>query len=117
MTLRACRRIQTQWHGGLLVAALVLVFVSASGLANACATLAGAETASTAHCGECPDKNPGPDDSCSGASLCAFAGSAFIEVATAFVPAIAAPAARIDIESPTSASIFLIPPNPPPIRG
>jgi hypothetical protein len=46
-----------------------------------------------------------------------FAGTAFLDVSAALVPVVAAPAGRIDIEPPASASIFLIPPDPPPIRG
>jgi hypothetical protein len=114
MVLNRMRRMQGLWQGRVLAAALVFVFVLTSGLSQACALAASTSSAATTHCGECPDRPSG--DACASASLCVFAGTAVMRTELAgLVPNVAAPE-RIDLEQHRSASIFLVPPDPPPIR-
>ena len=113
MILKHFRRMQGRWHGRLLAAALVLAFLATSGWSQACALAASAASAATTHCGECPDRHSG--ESCASASLCVFAGTAVIKSELAIVPAVTIAPERIDLEQHRSASIFHVPPNPPPI--
>lgn len=114
MALREFRRMQRAWSGRLLAIAVVAVFLSVAGVSHACALAASAAPAA-GHCGECPDRDAG--DGCSGTALCVFAGTALMESDPAFVPAAITVTERIESEPAAAASLFLIPPNPPPISG
>jgi hypothetical protein len=114
MALSDFRRIQRAWSGRLLVISVVAAFLSIGVVANACA-LAATAAASTSHCGECPDKDPGK--ACSGTALCVFAGTALMESDAIPVATVGHTPELIESELSRSASIFLIPPDPPPISG
>jgi hypothetical protein len=114
MALSDLRRMQRAWSGRIIAIAVVAAFLSVASVSDACA-LAASSAASTSHCGDCPDQGTG--DACSGTALCVFAGTALMKSDLAFVPAVSAASERIEREPSRSASIFLIPPNPPPISG
>jgi hypothetical protein len=113
MVLSDLRRMQRAWSGRLLVIAVATAFLSVASISNACALTA--DTAPpTTHCDDCPDRDPGD---CSSIALCVFAGTALMKSDVAFVPAVVTTSERIDSEPALSRSIFLIPPDPPPISG
>jgi hypothetical protein len=114
MALSDFRRMQRAWSGRLLIVAVVVAFLSIGTIANACA-LAAAATTSTSHCGECPDQDSGK--TCPGTALCVFAGTALMESDATPVSTVVHTPEPIESEGSRSASIFLIPPDPPPISG
>jgi hypothetical protein len=113
--LRYMRRFQGLRQGRLLASVLVVVFLATSSFSQVCALAAsgGTATSTGSHCGECPDRNS--QDNCPSASFCVFAGTAAIKSDVAAVPHLAAAPERIELKLHRSASIFLVPPNPPPI--
>jgi hypothetical protein len=113
--LERMRLIQGVWHGRLLVLTLLFTFLAASGVSLGCTLPADASVPAKTHCGDCPDRPS--NNTCAGASLCTFAGTAVMKPDFTVVPRIAGTAGRIDSEQSLPASIVLVPPNPPPIRG
>jgi hypothetical protein len=105
--------MQRAWSGRLLVMAVAVAFLSLASVSNACA-LAADTAPPTTHCGDCPDRDPGD---CSSIALCIFAGTALMKSDVAFASAAVTTSERIESEPALSHSIFLIPPDPPPISG
>lgn len=101
----------------LLALAAIFFLLMATSVADACAAAAGSMAASgTTHCGDCPDDSgDGPGKGCSGSSLCVFAGAALIQSPVLNMPGVDAPSMHIPSRDLPVYSVYLLPPNPPPI--